>query len=151
MRLAHFDPFRPPRRHVARLLLLGAALGLAGPAAAVGEVPDWPAVADVGTVQVVNHDEDGSVRDTTVWLVVVEGQGYLRSGGGQWSQNLARDPQLELVVGETAWPLRVEFVEDDGLRQRISDAFREKYGFSDAMIALFRGDRPPMMRLLPRE
>jgi hypothetical protein len=151
MRLAHFAMPRGARPVLLAGFVAGLAAGLPAPAAAISEAPDWPSVADVETVQVVNQDEDGSERDTTVWMVVVDGQGYLRSGGGRWSQNLERDPKLELRIGETSWPLRVEFVEDDALRERIHDAFREKYGFSDAVISLFRGSRPPIMHLLPRD
>lgn len=151
MRLAHFAPCRGARPALWTGLVPGLLALLVAPALAVGEVPDWASVADARTVQVVNQDEDGSERDTTVWLVVVDGQGYVRSGGGRWSRNLERDPRLVLRIGEASFPLRVEFVEDDALRGRVNDAYREKYGFSDAVISLFRGERPPIMRLLPRD
>jgi hypothetical protein len=133
-----------PIRRIAPLLLL-----LASPALA--EVPDWVTVADADTVQVVTDDEDGSRRDTTVWLLVLDGQGYIRTGGTRWGANLQRDPQLELRVGDTSYPLRAEFVEDEPLRERVEAGFREKYGFSDAVIGLFRGGEPLIMRLRPRE
>jgi len=125
------------------------ALLLASPALA--EVPDWPSVADVDTVQVVTADEDGELRDTTVWLLVVDGQGYIRTGGTRWGTNVRRDPQLELHVGDASYALRADFIEDGPRRQRIEDGFREKYGFSDAVAGLFRGGEPLIMRLEPRE
>lgn len=131
---------------IAPLLLL---LPLSSPALA--EVPDWPSVAAVETVQVLTDDEDGSRRDTTVWLLVLDGQGYVRTGNTRWGANVQRDPQLELQVGESSYPLRAEFVEDAALRQRVEAGFREKYGFSDAVIGLFRGGEPLIMRLQPRE
>jgi hypothetical protein len=121
---------------------------LAGPALA--EVPDWDAVAEVQEVQVLTHDEDGEERDTTVWLSVVDGQGYIRTGGTRWGDNVVRDPEIVLEIEGREYPLRVEFVEDDALRERIGAAFREKYGWFDGFMQIFRGSRPKIMRLLPR-
>jgi hypothetical protein len=112
--------------------------------------PDWPTVAEAQTVEVVTVDEDGDRRETTVWLVVVDGEGYIRTGGTRWGKNLQRDPQLVLRTGEQEWPLRIAAVEDETQREIITAAFREKYGFSDAMIGLVRGSNPTIMRLLPR-
>jgi hypothetical protein len=124
------------------------ALSLALPAAAAA--PDWNAVAGVETVEVVTTDEDGSPRETTVWLAVVDGAGYVRTGSTSWGDNLVRNPELVLRIGAEEYPLRVEFVEDDGLRASVSETFREKYGFSDSAISWIRGDRPKIMRLVPR-
>jgi len=132
-----------------RIAPLPLLLLLASPVLA--EVPDWSGVADVDTVQVLTDDEDGARRDTTVWLLVLDGQGYIRTGGTRWGANLQRDPQLELHVGDASYALRAEFVDDEALRQRVEAGFREKYGFSDAVIGLFRGGEPLIMRLQPRE
>jgi hypothetical protein len=134
---------------LARIALAALALGLAGLASAAA--PDWGALRDVQTVEVVTTDPDGESRDTTVWLVVVDGAGYLRTGGTRWCANVERTPDLVLRVGEQSYPLRAEFVEDDALRQRILDAFREKYGFGDRAASLIRFGRTRLMRLVPRE
>ena len=112
--------------------------------------PAWNEVAEVGTVEVLTVDEDGSTRETTVWLAVVDGQGYLRIGGTRWGGNLSRDPQLVLRIEEREYALRTEATEDEALRERITATFREKYGFWDAVIGLIRSDHPMIMRLLPR-
>src|SRR5687768_15143125 len=52
-------------------------LTLAGPAAATDEV-DWPRVADTDVVEIVTSDEDGALRETKVWIVVLDGHGYVR-------------------------------------------------------------------------
>ena len=120
------------------------------PGAALADAPDWNAVADVGTVEVGTTDEDGSERSTTVWLIVVDGQGYIRTGGTKWGENVVRKPEIGLQIEDDEFALRVEFVEDDALRERIETAFNEKYGWTDSLMAWLRGDRPKIMRLLPR-
>jgi hypothetical protein len=120
-------------------------------AVAAAEAPDWESLREVETVEVVTADEDGDPRETTVWIVVVDGAGIVRTGGTTWGENAVRKPELVLRAGAASYPLRVEFVEDDALRQRITDTFREKYGFSDRMLSWVRGSRPKLMRLHPQE
>ncbi len=129
----------------------GVALGLlvCGPAAA--EALDWARLRDVETVEVLTTDEDGATRETTVWLAVVAGAGYVRTGSSTWGDNVVRSPELELRDAGATHPMRVEFVEDDAERQRIAEAFREKYGFSDWAVSWIRGSRPKIMHLHPRE
>lgn len=119
-------------------------------AAQLADLPEWESVADVETVQVLTENEDGTMRDTTVWLAVVDEQGYIRTGNTGWGDNVMRDQDVEIRIGDVEYALRINFVEDDELRQRITDSFREKYGFSDTMISLFRGKRPKIMRLTAR-
>ena len=139
---------------VRRLRLLGlACAGIAlGPGAAPGAAaPDWNAVAAAEEVEVVTRDEDGAARETTVWLAVVDGQGYLRtSQSTTWGGNVARDADLMLRIDASEYALRAVAIEDDALRARIAAAFREKYGFTDRMLDLVRGGRPRMLRLDPR-
>lgn len=132
-----------------RTLVLWLAL-LAIPALALADEPDWAAIAEVDTVVVETEDEDGSDRETTIWIVLVDGDAYIRTGDSSWGQNLVRDPKLELEVEGEDYDLAVEFVEDDALRERVVAAFNEKYGWSDTFIGWFRGDRPKIMRLVPR-
>lgn len=140
---------RPPRALAAGLsILLMAALGLADPARAT--TLDWASLAKQDTIEVLTQDEDGSPRETTVWVVVLGDQGYIRTGGTHWGDNVVRNPDVALRIGNETHPVRAEFIEDENLRLRIEDAFREKYGFSDWLIALFRGQRPKLMHLVPR-
>jgi len=120
-------------------------------ASASADAPDWNAVAGIQRVVVLTVDKDGDVRETTVWLAVVDGQGYLRtSRSTRWGGNVVREPDIGLRVGDGEYPLRASFVEDEALRQRIVATFREKYGWSDGMMAVFRGSKPRIMRLDPR-
>jgi len=133
---------------LASLSLAAALFAVAGSAGAA--TPDWSAVADVQEVQVKTQDEDGDERDTTIWLLVVDGQGYIRTGGTRWGDNVVRDPEVVLEIEGESYPLRVEFVEDDADREKIIAAFREKYGWVDGFMEMFRGSHPKIMRLLPR-
>ena len=130
---------------------VGVALGLlaAGPAGA--EALDWTSLQDVGRVEVLTSDEDGASRETTVWLVVVDGAGYVRTGSTRWGDNAARTRELGLRAAGSTHPMRVEFVEDEAARERIEEAFRAKYGFSDRMVSWMRGARPKIMLLQPKE
>ena len=129
-------------------LLLLASLAAALPALA--GAPDWSALRDVETVEIVTTDADGSARETTIWLAVVDGQGYIRTGSTRWRANIERDPDVTLRIEGTAYPLRAEAVTDAELKARIAQALREKYGLADAFVGIFRGSDPNIMRLVPR-
>jgi hypothetical protein len=130
---------------------LATAIWVIAAAAAPAAEPDWASLGELDTVRVVTTDEDGSERDTKVWLVVVDGVGYVRTGSTTWGENVVRSRELALRAGEASYALRVDFVEDDAARARITDAFRAKYGFSDRMVSWMRGARPKIMRLSPKE
>lgn len=125
-------------------------VALSLPAAAQSPRPDWDALADVETVEVLTLDADGDLRETTVWLAVVDGQGFLRTGSTTWGENVVRDPEIGVRVDGVDYLLRADFIEDEGLRERVERAFREKYGWQDSFIGFFRGDEPLIMHLLSR-
>jgi hypothetical protein len=129
---------------------LASALVFAFAGVAGSEDIAWSRYAEEGTVKVTTTDEDGSPRETKIWLVVVGGQGYIRTAKTRWGANLERDPEIVLRVGSDALPLRVEFVTDEATRDEVIDAFRDKYGFTDRIVNPFRGRNPKIMRLLPR-
>lgn len=108
---------------------------------------DWQAVAHVGTPRIVTTDPDGELRQTSLWFVVVDGQGYIRTGNSRWFRNLQRDPNLVMQIEGKAYPLRTELVVDDSLRARLNQAFREKYGFSDSLVHPFGAPHANLMRL----
>lgn len=132
------------RRSALLLALLWAPLA-AGSARA--GVPDWAAVADVEQVVALTTDADGSPRETTIWLVVVDGQGFVRAGAAStWGVNAARDSALALRIGGAEYALRAEPAADADQRERVSRAFRDKYGTVDALLDVFRGS-PKILRL----
>lgn len=139
---------RNSRAPAALLPILLGALFAAAPARSAG--PDWNTVASVETVEIVTTNEDGTPKETTIWLVVVDGEGYVRTGSTRWKANIDRDKDVTLRIEGSEYPLRVEFATDAELRARVEQAFRDKYGFSDSFIDIFRSGDSNIMRLLPR-
>jgi hypothetical protein len=127
-------------------LVLALAVGLAPAASAV----DWSKHAGEQVVQVVTTDEDGAARTTKVWIAVVDGEAYIRTGGTRWGKNVERNRDVRILAEGAEYDLRVEFVSDEALRARVSQALREKYGWSDRMLSVFRGGAPKIMHLVPR-
>jgi hypothetical protein len=136
----------------ARQAFLSASLGLA---LALGAAPesaafDPAAHADEEVVEIVTTNEDGSLRTTKVWVVVVDGAAYVRTGNTRWGRNVERDPDVRILTAAGDHDLRVEFVTDEADREAVQQAFRAKYGWSDRLIAPFRGRSPRIMRLVER-
>jgi hypothetical protein len=139
--------YRRPRARV----LLGAVACLLGALAAGAAELDWNSVADVEEARVLTTNQDGTPRETTIWLAVLDGRGYIRtSGSTTWGDNVERNPDIALRIGDTEHPLRASFVEDEALRARVVAAFREKYGRLDGLLNVFRGSKPRIMQLDPR-
>ena len=111
---------------------------------------DWSELADRSTVVIATTDADGEPRETTIWLCVMDGQGYVRGGGGRWIANAARDGDVSLQVGERELALRATVLTDAGEIARVTAAFREKYGFVDIFATWVRGE-PTIFRLTPRQ
>ena len=140
------------RTHFQAILVLTALILLAPVTGAQGgDAIQWDRYSEEGTVEVVTTNEDGSARETKVWLAVVDGQGYIRTGKTRWGGNVERNPEVTLRIGEAELPLRVEFVTDPAERDAVKAALRAKHGFSDWILSPIRGRNPKIMRLVPRE
>jgi hypothetical protein len=111
---------------------------------------DWSAHASDDTVVVVTRDADGAVRDRTIWLLVLDGHPYIRTGSGTtWGENALRDRAVSLRLGDEDVALRAERVTDAASLERIATAFHAKYGFADTLSGFIRGE-PIVFRLEPR-
>ncbi len=42
--------------------------------------PDWNVLAGVEEIEVLSENTDGTKQETTVWLAVVDNEGYIRTG-----------------------------------------------------------------------
>jgi hypothetical protein len=74
---------------------------------------------------------DGSVASRPIWVVVVDGEPYVRSYHGErgaWYRRSLADGHAEFVVGDRVLDLAVEPARGDELDERVSAAFRAKYG-----------------------
>lgn len=104
------------------------------------QAPDWNAVAAEDTIEIVTHDADGALRETTVWLGVVDATGYVRTSDSRWRENIERDPDVIVRVAGSEYPLRAESITDTSVRARVNEVFRAKYGFMDRMLSWFGND-----------
>lgn len=111
--------------------------------------PDWPSVAGERVPSIVTREPDGEERVTKLWLVVVDGQGLIRTGDSRWFGNIERDPKVVFRIGGQAHPLCAELITDASLVKRANAAFREKYGFTDWIIHPFGEPDKNVMRLVP--
>jgi len=130
-------------------LATAAALALAlalGRAAAAAE-PDWSRWADLETVEVISTDEEGGSRLTTIWIVVLDGQGFIRTAGTTWGDNVEREGTLKLRGAPGEYVLRAEKVTDPALEEAVVAAFREKYGNTDVVMEFFRFGARRVFRL----
>jgi hypothetical protein len=122
------------------------------PLAAAAASPDWGALDHVKEVTALTTNEDGSPRETTIWLTVVDGNAYIRtSQSTTWGGNVERNPDISLRIEGTEFPLRAVFITDEALRDEVEASFREKYGWIDGFVDFVRGSSPRIMRLDPRD
>ena len=101
------------------------------------DAPDWNALADESVIEVLTHDADGDLRETKVWVGVVDGVGYVRTSDTRWRENITRDADVVVRIEEREYPLRAELVTDAALRARVNEVFRAKYGLTDRMLGWF--------------
>jgi Uncharacterized protein conserved in bacteria (DUF2255) len=134
-------------RHPVRATLLVVAFLLASVVRAAPKF-DWDQFADTQTVEVVTTDEDGGSRLTTVWIVVLDHQPYIRTSGTIWGDNVEREGKLRLRDGSAELTLRAEKVLIPSEVERVVAAFREKYGTTDAVMQIFRFGETRVFRLV---
>ena len=106
-------------------------------AQASAQVPNWIAFADESVIEILTHDPDGELRETKVWVGVLDGVGYVRTSDTRWRGNIAADANVGVRVGGKEYALRAELVKDAALRARVNEVFRAKYGFTDRMLGWF--------------
>jgi len=133
-------------RSPVRLVSVWCVLLLASGAAFAAE-PDWAEIADQQTVQVITTDPDGDGRETKIWVVVLDGVGYIRtSRSSTWGDNVELNPDIGLRVTGQDYPLRATFIEQPAERERIVTGFEAKYG-ANPLLNFIRGNDPRIMRL----
>jgi len=134
-----------------RVALLGLVVGAALLAAPKrGVAIDWATAGAERVVEILTTNEDGTTRETKIWLVVVDGPGYIRTSGTRWWGNIERDPNVVLRVAGAEHPLRAELVTGPELAAKVEAALRTKYGWSDRLMGPFRFGDTHIMRLVPR-
>lgn len=74
---------------------------------------------------------DGSSSSRPIWVVVVEGNAYVRSYQGErgaWYRRASADGAAAIGVDDRTIEVGLEPVSDDDLNQKVSDAYQAKYG-----------------------
>ena len=124
---------------------LALAVAVAGPALAA---IDWTKYTDTQTIDVITTDEEGGSRVTTIWIVVLDYQAYIRTAGTTWGDNVEREGGLSLREASGDRPLRAERVLSEAEVERVVAAFREKYGTTDAVMEIIRFGEVRVFRLV---
>jgi len=98
---------------------------------------DWHALDAELEIRVHTQNEDGGTREKTIWLVVVDGQPYIRPySRTRWGRNMKRTPDIVLEIAGVEYPVRSEAVTETALVDRVQAAFRKKYGFGDRVTGV---------------
>jgi hypothetical protein len=82
-------------------------------------------------VEMCTPRSDGSISRRPIWVVVVEGEAYVRSylgPRGAWYRRAAADGEAAIGVDDQTIEVGLEPVSDEDLNRRVSDAYRAKYG-----------------------
>jgi hypothetical protein len=77
------------------------------------------------------RDEDAPAHRTTIWVVTVDGDVFVRSVRGEkgrWYRKVSANPSAALHVGDRRIPVRAVPVTDEPTVGALSEAYRSKYG-----------------------
>jgi len=124
-------------------LLLTAAL--AGSVSA-GEI-EWQRFQDEDVIEVLTRDEDGALRETSIWIVAFDGHGYVRTNDSRWLANIRRGSSVALRIGEDEFPVTARESDDAALTARVEEGFKQKYGFTQRVMSWFRMREPTLLEL----
>jgi hypothetical protein len=116
-------------------------------AATGAQATDWSPFAEADVVRIVTQDEDGAERDTPVWFVVVEGDGFVRTNDSRWLANIQRGSRVALRLDQMERPVTAEELSDASLSAAVEEAYKAKYGFVQRVMSAFRLREPVVLRL----
>jgi hypothetical protein len=77
------------------------------------------------------RDEDAPVHRTTIWVVTVDGEVFVRSVRGEkgrWYREVSANPSAALHAGDRRIPVRGVPVTDEQAIEAVSEAYQSKYG-----------------------
>jgi hypothetical protein len=110
---------------------------------------DWNTLREDSVVEILTSDADGSLRETPVWIVVIDDAAYVRTNDSKWLANIRRRSAVRLRVREVESPVRATEMSDAELAARVEQAFKAKYGFTQRVMSLFRTTEPTVLKLTP--
>ena len=129
--------------------LVGASVAL-GTFAATASAFDWVSYREESTVEILTVDENGSPRETKIWIVVLEEVGFIRTNDSRWLANILRGSTVQLRARGVETDVTAESTDDPAEYDRVEAAFKEKYGLMQKTMSLFRTSRPTVLRVMPR-
>jgi hypothetical protein len=101
-------------------------------------------LAEVEEIDIETSSAPGRpTRRRTIWVVVADGQVYVRSvrgAAGRWYRDVRAHPRATLHVGNRALAVQAIPVGDPATIERVSEAFRSKYGRSPYMPPIVRDE-----------
>ena len=103
-------------------------------AEAVRAEPSWSDLLEEQEISITVNQEDGTTRELTIWFVVVEGEGYVRTWGSSWHAEIERDPDIVLRIAGQEHLAQVSVVPEGALHTEINEAYRRKYGAMRALL-----------------
>jgi hypothetical protein len=108
-------------------------------------------------VRIEPSREGQAVKPVIIWVVVVDGQVYVRSArgaAGHWYQALLRRPQGTLHAGRVRIPFRAQHVSEPDTVAHVNEAYQRKYGHkwpAETESMLVEDVVPTTLRLEPIE
>ena len=119
--------------------------------AALAEPFDWRPANEESVVEILTSDADGGLRETPVWIVVIDRSAYVRTNESKWLANIRRGCAVRLRVRDVESAVVAFEVNDAALAERVERAFKTKYGLTQRLMSLLRISEPTVLRLEPRE
>jgi hypothetical protein len=94
----------------------------------------WVDEGEVVTLTTV--DDQGHSSVTGLWIVEIDGESYLRAGSpeAKWLERIRARPEAEITRDGVTRKVRATPSKDAALRNAVSWAMRDKYGFIDAVL-----------------
>jgi hypothetical protein len=124
-----------------------AAILLAAVGSARAAELDWQRFQDTDVIEVLTLDEDGARRETSVWIVTLDGHGYVRTNDSRWLANIRRGSSVALRLGEEEFPVTAREPNDAGITARVEERYKEKYGFMQRVMSALRFREPTVLEL----
>jgi hypothetical protein len=97
----------------------------------------------------------GEPRQTVIWIVVVDGDAYIRSvrgARGAWFRELTQQGSAALRVAGRVVPVGAEAATDDATVEAVSAALIAKYGTGASTVSMLQAETlPTTIRLRPQQ
>jgi len=117
---------------------------------AAGAAIDWQRFQEQDVIQILTTDEDGDPRETSVWVVTLDGNGYVRTNDSRWLANIRRGSEVVLRLDSEEFPVAARETDDPEITARVEESFKEKYGFLQRVMSVFRTTEPTVLELTAR-